>query len=152
AADRFDDEEARLALERAVQLSPDASTLVALGAQEGGAKAVAHYRQALELDPACAEAAFGLVREGDPQEAARALHEVRERISRENGDRRVRAQLSAALGALHRDKLADPAGARENYRRAVEESAPMEPWRGEALRSLASLEQAGGDALAAEEA
>jgi tetratricopeptide (TPR) repeat protein len=152
AADRFDGDEARQALERAVQLAPDASTLVALGAQEGGARAVARYRQALELDPACAEAAFGLVREGDPHEAARTLNEVHDRVTESHGDRRVRAQLSAALGALHRDKLANAAGAREAYRRAVEESAPLEPWRGEALRSLASLEQAGGDALAAEEA
>ncbi len=88
------------------------------------------------------------MREGDPEEATRALSEVHDRA----GDRRVRAQLSAALGALKRDKLNDSAGAREAYRRAVEESAPTEPWRSEALRSLASLEQAGGDALSAEEA
>jgi tetratricopeptide (TPR) repeat protein len=148
AADRFDGDEARLALERAVTLSPDASTLVALGAQEGGANAVARYRQALGLDPTCAEAAFGLVREGDPHEAVRALVSVHQVAT----DRRVKAQLSAALGAVLRDKLEDATGARKAYSRAVDESAPMEPWRGEALRSLASLEQAGGDALAAEEA
>jgi tetratricopeptide (TPR) repeat protein len=148
AAERFDGDEARLALEKAVQLSPDAQTLVALGAQEGGDNAVARFKRALELDPACAEAAFGLAREGEPHEAARALAEVHEKAT----DRRVKAQLSAALGALLRDKLVDAARARDAYRRSVAESAPMEPWRSEALRSLASLEQASGDALAAEEA
>jgi tetratricopeptide (TPR) repeat protein len=148
AADRFDGDEARQALERASALHADAATLVALGALEGGGKSVARYHQALALDPGCAEAAFGLVREGDPEDAARALAGVHEGVS----DRRVRAQLSAALGALRRDRLHDAAGARAAYRRAVEESAPLEPWRGEALRSLAALELAGGDPLAAEEA
>jgi tetratricopeptide (TPR) repeat protein len=148
AADLVDDD-ARRALQRAATLSPDAATLVALGEHESGVEAMRRFQQALKLDPGSAAAALGLARVAPPAEGARALAEIYDQVA----DARTRVQLSAALGALLRDRLNDVAGAREAYRRAAAESTPADgELRKDLMRSLASLERAGGALDAAEEA
>lgn len=152
-APRLVGEEARVALQRAAQLAPDAATLVQLAerleAEQAPGEAARAYQQALVLDPGCAQAALGLARVGLPSDAARALAASWDQIA----DARTRARLSAALGVLLRDRLDDLPGAREAFRRAVAESDARDaPLRADALRALAALERAAGDARAAEEA
>jgi len=160
AAPSLPTEEARRALERAATLAPDPDTLVALADREAQghdpvsrAEAVRRYQQALSLDPGCAGAALGLARIGAPDEAAKALAAARDQVA----DARTRARLSAALGAILRDKLRDVAGAREAYRLAIVESdgdardEGMRELRRDALRALAALDRAARDPLSARE-
>jgi tetratricopeptide (TPR) repeat protein len=149
AARSFVDEDARIALARAAQLFPDAPTLVALADRESGIEASRRYQQALQLDPGCAPAALGLARVGLPKDAARALAAAYDQVA----DAKTRGRLSAAQGALLRDRLNDAHGARDAYRcAAAETSAADGDLRAEVLRSLAELERAAHAGAAAEEA
>ncbi len=150
---RLVDTDARTALERAATLAPDAPTLVALAerhlTEKSGVEAARYFQMALQHDPGCAAAALGLARAGLPVDAARALRSAYDQVA----DARTRAQISAALGAILRDRLADQTGARDAYRMAVAESSLADgDLRKDVLRSLAGLERAGRDPRAAEEA
>jgi tetratricopeptide (TPR) repeat protein len=150
-APRLGGDEERLALERAAMLAPAPELLVALGDRTRGSAAAAYYEQALAMDAGCVPAALGLAAQGEPYLAARALQTAWAQASWP----RQKAQLSAARGALLRDRLSDSAGARVDLERALVESenlAELLPLRAELRRSLAALARSTGDATAAEAA
>ncbi|HEX4460987.1 MAG TPA: hypothetical protein VIA18_23565, partial [Polyangia bacterium] len=150
-APRLGGDEERLALERAAALAPTPDLLVALGNRLRGSAAAAYYEQALELDAGNTPAALGLAAQGEPYAAARALQTAWSRAKYT----RQKAQLSAARGALLRDRLSDMAGARIDLERALLESenlAELMPLRAELRRSLAALARSTGDVSAAEAA
>ncbi len=149
--------EGQAALERSLQLWPRPSVLVTLAQLVDGTKptlALEHLGHALRLDPGSVDAALAFRTLAPPAEAALALETAWERhtASTSPDNRPLRAQLSAALGALYRDGLGDPVRARDFFRRAVDESQPGEAWRADSLRALAALEQALDRRPAAEEA
>ncbi len=150
-APRLGGDEERLALERAAALAPTPELLVALGDRVRGSTAAAYYEQALALDAGNIPAALGLAAQGEPYQAARALQTA----WAEAKWPRQKAQLSAARGALLRDRLSDVAGARVDLERALLESenlAELMPLRAELRRSLAALARSTGDVSAAEAA